>query len=127
VVTTSSASKGQAALAWALTQVGKPYIWGAAGPNGYDCSGLTMKAYASVGISIGRTTKSQYANVAHVPISQMRPGDLIFYSSNGAASGIYHVAIYAGNNMRVHAPSPGKYVEYVKMYWTNVLPYVGRP
>ena len=102
-------------------------MWGAAGPNGYDCSGLTMRAYQSVGITLSRTTKAQYAETTHVPIAQMRPGDLIFYSSNGAASGIYHVAIYAGNGTRVHAPSPGKLVEHVPMYWTNVLPYVGRP
>lgn len=124
---TTSASTGQAALNWAMTQLGKPYVWGATGPNGYDCSGLTMRAYQNAGVSLPRTTRDQYAAVAHVPVGAMRPGDLIFYSDNGAASGIYHLAIYAGNGMRVQSPSPGKTVEYVKIWWTNVLPLAGRP
>ncbi|MBK5250769.1 MAG: C40 family peptidase [Actinomycetales bacterium] len=110
-----------------MTQLGKPYVWGATGPNGYDCSGLTMRAYQNAGVSLPRTTRDQYAAVAHVPVGAMRPGDLIFYSDNGAASGIYHLAIYAGNGMRVQSPSPGKTVEYVKIWWTNVLPLAGRP
>ena len=114
------------ALNFALSQVGKPYIWGATGPDGYDCSGLTQASYKAAGIRLSRTTKTQYAETAHVALAQMKPGDLIFYSSNGAASGIYHVAIYAGDGMRVHAPSPGKNVEYVKMYYGNIMPYAGR-
>ncbi|CAM3603236.1 NlpC/P60 family protein [Occultella aeris] len=124
---TSGSGTGAAALAWALTQVGKPYLLGAEGPNSYDCSGLTMRAYQNAGVSIPRTTTTQYAAVSHVPVGQMRPGDLIFYSDNGSASGIYHVAIYAGDGMRVHAPRPGASVEYVPIWWTNVLPMAGRP
>ena len=122
----SSSSAARTALSWAQTQVGKPYIWGAAGPNGYDCSGLTQTAFARAGVSIPRTTRAQYQATTRVPVDQLQPGDLIFYSSNGAASGIYHVAFYAGNGMRLHAPSPGKSVELVPMYWSNVLPYGGR-
>ncbi|MGC0249254.1 C40 family peptidase [Pseudactinotalea sp. Z1748] len=118
---------GQAALNWASTQIGKPYVFGAAGPNSYDCSGLTQRAYQNAGRSLPRTTRDQYAAVAKVSVNNMRPGDLIFYSSNGQASGIYHVAIYAGNGMRVHAPAPGKTVERVPVWWTNVLPMAGRP
>src|SRR5699024_4789922 len=122
----SSSSAARAALDWARTQVGKPYVWGAAGPNGYDCSGLTQTAFSRAGVSLPRTTRDQYAATTRVPVDALQPGDLIFYSSNGAASGIYHVAIYAGGGMRVHAPEPGRNVEYVPMYWTNVLPYGGR-
>ncbi|WP_146237514.1 C40 family peptidase [Georgenia satyanarayanai] len=122
----SSSSGARAALDWARTQLGKPYVWGAAGPNGYDCSGLTQTAFARAGISLPRTTKAQYAATSRVPVDQLQPGDLIFYSNNSAASGIYHVAIYAGGGMRLHAPSPGKNVELVPMYWPNVLPYGGR-
>ncbi|MFV0253447.1 MAG: C40 family peptidase [Beutenbergiaceae bacterium] len=122
-----STSANAGALAWAKTQLGKPYIWGGTGPRGYDCSGLTLKAYASVGIGLPRNSRAQYGAGDLVPVSQMRPGDLIFYSSNGKQSGIYHVAIYAGNGMRVHAPSAGKTVEYVPMWWRNVMPYVVRP
>ncbi len=122
----SPSSGARAALDWARTQLGKPYVWGAAGPNGYDCSGLTQTAFARAGISLPRTTKAQYAATSRVPVDQLRAGDLIFYSTNNAASGIYHVAIYAGDGMRLHAPSPGKNVELVPMYWPNVLPYGGR-
>ncbi|WP_163543678.1 NlpC/P60 family protein [Occultella kanbiaonis] len=119
-----SSGAGAAALAWARTQLGKPYVYGAAGPNSYDCSGLTMRAYQNAGVSLPRTTRDQYAAVQHVPVSQMIPGDLIFYSENGR---IYHVAIYAGNGMRLHAPRPGGNVELVPIWWTNVLPMAGRP
>ncbi|MDX5319358.1 MAG: C40 family peptidase, partial [Actinomycetes bacterium] len=116
----------QIALDFALAQVGKPYVWGADGPDSYDCSGLTMASYLAAGIYIGRTTRTQYYETARVPLADMRPGDLVFYSSDGTAAGIYHVAMYTGNNMRVHAPSPGKLVEHVKMYYYNVMPYAGR-
>jgi peptidoglycan DL-endopeptidase CwlO len=98
-------------------------VWGAAGPNGYDCSGLTMRAFQNAGVSIPRTSGAQYNVGTRVPTSQMRAGDLIFYAQGGR---IYHVAIYAGNGMRLHAPAPGKTVELVPMYWTNVLPYAVR-
>ncbi|WP_147915949.1 NlpC/P60 family protein [Ruania zhangjianzhongii] len=123
---TAPSSVGRTALNWAMTQIGKPYVWGADGPNSYDCSGLTMRAFQNAGVNLPRTTGAQYAATTHVPVGDMRPGDLIFYSSNGSASGIYHVAIYAGNGMRVHAPSPGSNVEHVQIWWTNVLPYAGR-
>ena len=85
-----------------------------------------MRAFQTAGVSLPRTSRSQYLAVSRVPVSQLRPGDLIFYSNDGTSDGIYHVAIYAGNGKRVHAPSPGKYVEHVSMWWTNVLPYAGR-
>lgn len=122
-----SSSANAAALAWARTQLGKPYVYGAAGPSSYDCSGLTMRAYQNAGISIPRNSKAQYYSGDYVPVGQMKPGDLFFYSNNGSASGIYHVAIYAGNGMRLHAPSPGKTVELVPMWWQNVLPNAVRP
>lgn len=117
---------GQIALNWAKTQIGKPYVYGAAGPNSYDCSGLTMQAFKQAGISLPRNSAAQYNTGTHVPVGQMKAGDLFFYSSNGAPSGIYHVAIYAGNGMRLHAPSPGKSVELVPMWWPNVLPQAVR-
>jgi len=119
----SSSSAGQKALAWARTQLGKPYVWGAAGPSAYDCSGLTMAAFKQAGVSLPRNSAAQYGVGTKVPVSELKAGDLIFYSNNGAQSGIYHVAFYAGNNMRVHAPSPGKSVEEVPMYRVNLMPY----
>ncbi len=114
------------ALTFALAQVGKPYVWGATGPDAYDCSGLTMASYLAAGINIGRTSRTQYTNTARVALANLQPGDLVFYSSDGTAAGIYHVAMYTGNGMRVHAPSPGKFVEHVKMYYGNIMPYGGR-
>jgi len=109
-----------------MQQLGKPYVWGGNGPNGFDCSGLTQQAYRSVGISLPRTTRQQYAATTRVSLNNLRPGDLIFYSGNGHASGINHVSIYAGNGMRVHAPRPGATVEHVPVWWPNVIG-AGRP
>ena len=104
-----------------------PYVWGGATPSGFDCSGLVMYSFAQVGVNLPRTSGGQYNATARVPVKQLQPGDLIFYAQGGNPNNrIYHVAFYAGNGMRVHAPSPGKRVELVKMYWTNVLPYGGR-
>lgn len=113
-----SGKAGQAALDAAFTQLGKPYVWGATGPGSYDCSGLTQWAYRQAGVSIPRTTKLQWDATTRISASQLQPGDLIFYSSNGSRSGIYHVAMYSGPGMRVHAPAPGKYVEHVPLSWS---------
>lgn len=121
-------SKGAAALAIAKKFIGVPYVYGGASPAGFDCSGLVMYSYAQVGISLPRSAAAQYAATEKVPVSQMQPGDLIFYASGGNPNNyIRHVAIYAGNGMRVHAPRPGKSVEFVPIYWTDVLPFAGRP
>src|SRR5699024_5910626 len=112
-----SSSAGATALAWAKTQIGKPYVWGSGGPNSYDCSGLTMAAFAQAGVNLPRSSGAQYNVGTKVSVNNMKPGDLFFYSNNGSPSGIYHVAIYAGNGMRLHAPSPGKTVELVPMWW----------
>ncbi|MDD9208236.1 C40 family peptidase [Georgenia sp. 10Sc9-8] len=122
----STGTVASVALDWARTQLGVPYVWGGTGSVGYDCSGLTMRAYERAGVSLPRTTRAQWAATERVPVDDLRPGDLMFYSSNGQASGIYHVAIYAGGNARVHAPAPGKTVEEVPVYTGNLLPYGGR-
>jgi cell wall-associated NlpC family hydrolase len=126
--TTPPASKGagKIALDWAKTQLGKPYGWGEEGPDSYDCSGLTMRAYERAGIQLRRVTRDQWYDTRRVALDDMVPGDLMFWSNNGQPSGIYHVAIYAGNGMRLHAPSPGKFVELVPVWSGNLLPYGGR-
>ena len=126
--TTPAASKGagKVALDWAKTQLGKPYGWGEEGPDAYDCSGLTMRAYERAGIALHRTTRDQWYDTRRVALDDLVPGDLMFWSSNGQPSGIYHVAIYAGDGMRIHAPSPGKFVELVPVWSGNLLPYGGR-
>src|SRR4051794_15328202 len=104
------ASRAARAVAFARAQIGDPYVFAAAGPNAWDCSGLTMAAYASVGISIGIHSATAQYNVARshgrlVPYADRRPGDLIFYTDGGGD--MYHTAIYSGNGMMVEAPYEG--------------------
>lgn len=102
---TPSAAGGRA-LEYAFQQVGKPYIWGAAGPDAFDCSGLTSQAWAHAGDEIPRTSQEQWKSLPRVPLSQLRPGDLIIYFE-----GATHVALYIGNGQVVQAPRPGGYVK----------------
>ncbi|WP_448073515.1 C40 family peptidase [Georgenia yuyongxinii] len=116
------AAAAQTAIAWARTQLGKAYALGSAGPDAYDCSGLTMRAFQQAGISLSRTSRSQYTDGTQIPLSKIEPGDLVFWSSDGTASGIYHVAIYSGGGMRIQAPNPSARVQEVPMYYVNILP-----
>ncbi|WP_030823272.1 C40 family peptidase [Streptomyces hygroscopicus] len=103
---TASADAGRRALAYALNQIGKPYVWGAEGPDSFDCSGLTSTAWAHAGRIIPRTSQEQWRQLPRVPISQLRPGDLVIYYK-----GASHVAMYAGNGQVVQAPRPGQRVK----------------
>ncbi|WP_234364931.1 C40 family peptidase [Streptomyces sp. RTd22] len=98
----ASAAAGQRALRWALNQIGKPYVWGAEGPNSFDCSGLTSQAWAHAGRVIPRTSQEQWRRLPRISLSQIRPGDLVIYNK-----GASHVAIYAGGGQVVQAPRPG--------------------
>ena len=89
------------ALSFALAQVGKAYVWGGNGPNAYDCSGLTVAAYKQAGISLPRTTYTQWTVGTPVSLANLQPGDLVFYYS-----GISHVGMYIGNGRIVHAANP---------------------
>lgn len=114
VVAQSAAGKSKAdqAVQFALAQVGKPYVFGASGPDSYDCSGLTMASYASVGISLPHSAADQYNYGTHVPATEasLQPGDLIFFYQP-----IGHVTIYAGNGMMVSAPTEGEPVQVVPL------------
>ncbi|MFJ7159289.1 NlpC/P60 family protein [Streptomyces sp. NPDC101118] len=96
---------GKAAIKYATAQIGKPYIWGAEGPKGYDCSGLTSEAWKAAGTTIPRTSQEQLRLLKKVPIKDMRPGDLIIYFDDAS-----HVAMYIGDGAMVHAPRPGRHV-----------------
>lgn len=124
-----SAAQGQAAVDWARTKIGLPYVWGAAGPDAYDCSGLTSKAWGAAGVSINRTSRDQYRQVLKISLDSMRPGDLVFWGNNPAdPTTITHVALYAGNNQIVEAPRPGVPLRVTSMRWDNrLMPYAGRP
>ena len=100
---TQSSSTAQTVVNAAKSQIGKPYVWGATGPNAYDCSGLAQYAYSQAGKNIGRTTYQQAGAGQHVSVSQAQAGDILMW-------GDYHDAIYVGNNQYVHAPQPGQNV-----------------
>ncbi|MGW7513147.1 NlpC/P60 family protein [Streptomyces massasporeus] len=108
----SYATKADKALAFARAQIGKPYVWGAVGPGSYDCSGLTQAAWKAAGVTLPRTTYDQVNAGTTVPLSQARPGDLVFFYDD-----VTHVGIYIGNGMMIHAPKPGTYVREESIYY----------
>ncbi|MBB5787661.1 NlpC/P60 family protein [Jiangella mangrovi] len=110
----------QAAVNYAFAQLGKPYQWGADGPNSFDCSGLTMRAWQAGGVDLPHWSVAQAQRVDRVSYANLRPGDLIFWSDNGQASGVYHVGLYIGGGQMIHAPRPGKDVEVQSVfYWID--------
>ena len=110
-------SKGAKALAYAKAQLGEPYARSGAGPSSWDCSGLTMMAWGSVGVSLPHSSRQQFSRGRSVAKSDLQLGDLVFFYSD-----ISHVGLYAGNGQVIHAPRPGKSVEYIKM---SYMPYAG--
>ncbi|MFR9797206.1 NlpC/P60 family protein [Streptomyces sp. MS06] len=106
--TSAASGRAGAAYSWAQSQIGKPYVYGADGPSSYDCSGLTMQAYAHAGISIPRTSQAQAnAGTRIYSKSQLKVGDLVIFYSD-----YHHVALYAGNGQVLHAPRTGTVVRY---------------
>jgi peptidoglycan DL-endopeptidase CwlO len=110
-------SLGVQALRWAMTKLGSPYVWGAAGPDSFDCSGLVLWAYAHVGISLAHFTGDQWNEGQHVSRSQLQPGDLVFFFPD-----ISHVGMYVGNGLMIDAPTFGQPVQIQPIFWSG---YVG--
>ena len=113
----SGSGRGAQALAYARAQLGEPYVRNGDGPSSWDCSGLTMMAWGSVGVSLPHSASQQYSRGSVVSKGDLQLGDLVFFYSD-----IHHVALYAGNGQVIHAPRPGKSVEYIKM---SYMPYAG--
>ncbi len=105
------------AVRTAYAQLGDPYVWAAAGPGSFDCSGLTMYSWAAAGVSLPHSSAAQYSAVRHVSLSDLQPGDLVFYYSP-----ISHVAIYIGGGRIIDAPYPGLSVHITGL---NSMPIVG--
>ncbi|AEW96500.1 MULTISPECIES: C40 family peptidase [Streptomycetaceae] len=105
-VSRTPSAPGEQAIAYAFAQLGKPYVWGATGPDSFDCSGLTSQAWAHAGRAIPRTSQEQWADLPKVPLDLLRPGDLIVYFP-----GATHVALYIGDGLVVQAPRPGGVVK----------------
>ncbi|MFD7709091.1 NlpC/P60 family protein [Streptomyces sp. NPDC059785] len=105
--TVPGSGRAAAAMAAARSALGRPYVWGAAGPSGFDCSGLMQWSYAQAGVGLPRTSQAQRYAGHQVPLSQARPGDLVAYRSDAS-----HIGMYAGNGQVIHAPYPGAPVRY---------------
>ncbi|MDF6021600.1 C40 family peptidase [Streptomyces sp. JH34] len=104
---TPGSARGLAALDAARQALGRPYVWGASGPAGFDCSGLMQWAYAQAGVALPRTSQDQRYAGRVVPLSQARPGDLVAYRADAS-----HIGMYAGDGQVIHAPYPGAPVRY---------------
>ncbi|MBQ3421167.1 MAG: C40 family peptidase, partial [Romboutsia sp.] len=126
--TTPSQNKVETVVNLAYAQLGKPYVWGAEGPNSFDCSGLIHYVYKQAGVSMPRTSKEQSSVGTKINKSDLQSGDLIFSSTDGTG-GVSHVAIYVGNGEMIHAPRTGKNVEKVSInnsYWSKAYLYAKR-
>ncbi|MFE6872490.1 NlpC/P60 family protein [Kitasatospora sp. NPDC057692] len=102
---------------FAYSQLGKPYVWGATGPSGYDCSGLTGAAYRAAGVKLPRVSQDQWKAGARIARGDLQPGDLVFFYDD-----LHHVGLYIGGGKMIHAPRTGKNVEILPI---DVMPYVG--
>ncbi|GLP67845.1 hypothetical protein TUSST3_44670 [Streptomyces sp. TUS-ST3] len=110
-------SRAAAAVSYAYSKLGSPYVWGATGPDAFDCSGLIQAAYRSAGISLPRTTYAQIDAGRRVSRSELLPGDLVFFYS-----GISHVGLYIGNGQMIHAPNPSAPVRVAPI---DQMPFAG--
>jgi hypothetical protein len=103
-----------AVVSFALDQVGKQYVWGTAGPDTYDCSGLILRAYAQIGIELPHNAAAQYNSTASISRDELQPGDLVFYND------LSHMGMYIGNGLIVHAPNSRTVVKVVELDHGNV-------
>ncbi|MEU0488809.1 C40 family peptidase [Nocardiopsis sp. NPDC006139] len=122
--TGSASGNARTAIDFAYSKIGVPYLWGGTGPNGYDCSGLTQASWAAAGVSIPRTTYSQWELPNAVAWEDLQPGDILFFFPD-----LGHNGLYVGNGMMVHAPSSGKTVSEVRLadYWAAQFVGARRP
>ncbi|MEZ5093216.1 NlpC/P60 family protein [Nocardioides sp.] len=116
-----------AAIAFARAQLGEPYRWGAAGPDAWDCSGLTMGAWRAGGKSLPHYSVAQYQQSTPISASSLQPGDLVFWGSSSSPSSIYHVALYVGDGKIIHAPRTGRPVSEESMYYWITPNFYARP
>ncbi|MFI5874141.1 NlpC/P60 family protein [Streptomyces sp. NPDC051445] len=110
-------SRAAEAVSYAYSKLGSPYVWGATGPNAFDCSGLVLASYRSAGVSLPRTTYAQIGAGQRVSRSELLPGDLVFFYS-----GITHVGLYIGNGQMIHAPNPSAPVRVAPI---DQMPFAG--
>ncbi len=110
-IAVSGDSIGEQALRWAFTRLGDEYVWGGAGPDVFDCSGLVMWSYEQIGIQLEHFTGDQWNEGEHIPQSEIEPGDLLFFFNLG------HVGMYAGDDLMIDAPTQGQVVQIQPIPW----------
>ncbi|GAA3248602.1 C40 family peptidase [Pseudonocardia petroleophila] len=118
------------AIAFALGEVGSPYLWGGNGPDRWDCSGLLVAAFREAGITLPRVSRDQYNAGGHLPVREMQPGDLLFYATDrNDPRTIHHVAMYIGDDQMVEAPYTGEFVRVRPVPWDyeELVPLATRP
>ncbi|MDE3721439.1 bifunctional lytic transglycosylase/C40 family peptidase [Nocardiopsis sp. N85] len=121
---------GRAAAAWALAQVGRPYVWGGTGPHGFDCSGLAMQAWKAAGVSLPRVTTDQVNAGTRVGLGELQAGDLLFYDTGGPGGSPSHVTLYVGEGQMVNAPRTGQNIRVDSVdndYYRSVFVAAVRP
>ena len=121
-----SGNAASTAINAAMGYIGTPYVWAGESASGLDCSGLTMVSYAAAGVYLTHSSRVQYGEGTQVPLDAAQPGDLVFWSSDGSQSGIYHVAIYLGDDTMIEAPTFGMTVRVTPMRYSGVMPYAVR-
>ncbi len=122
-----AAGGGAAAVAFARQQLGEPYVWAADGPDAWDCSGLTMAAWAAGGTSLPHYSVAQYDVSTPIAPSDLQPGDLVFWGDSTDPGSIFHVALYAGDDMIIHAPRTGRPVVEESIYYWRLPDFYARP
>jgi peptidoglycan DL-endopeptidase CwlO len=124
----SASGDAQKAIDFALAQIGEPYVWAAAGPDAWDCSGLTMGAWRAAGVYLPHYSVDQYAQSQPVSEFELRPGDLVFWASDPAnPRTIFHVGLYIGAGEMIEAPAPGEYVRVESIYAWEQPDFFARP
>ncbi|MFJ9946754.1 C40 family peptidase [Kitasatospora sp. NPDC091207] len=122
-----SAEGAAAAVAFARSKVGLPYVWGGEGPGGYDCSGLTMMAWRQGGKQLNHFAADQYAQSTRIGYRQLQPGDLVFWTDTGRAADIHHVGLYIGDDQMIEAPRPGMPVKQASLWIMGTPDFYARP
>ena len=105
--------------------MGEPYQWGGAGPSSWDCSGLTQGAWEKAGVTLSHFTGYQWDETRRIPLSDLQPGDLVFFGDSGPTS--HHIGLYVGNGQMIEAPHTGAFVRYASIWRSDILPFGGRP
>ena len=120
-----TAAGGLKAVQYAKGQLGEPYLWAAAGPDRWDCSGLTMMGWKYAGVALPHYSAAQYQLTKHIGVGNLRPGDLVFWGTS--PNTIHHVAMYIGDGQIIQAPHTGSYVKIGGMYDWEPPDFFGRP